>query len=112
MVKSVLSLLCIAALVIAGYVAFHHKSDEPKPDDPVTPDDNGGFVEKMAVVQKTASGACPPYSHLNEESNQCEARKNCKRVEGPDFFMDPAGKCIADCSLINYNTDMESMKCV
>jgi hypothetical protein len=106
MIKGVLSLICIAALAAAGYVAFHHKSDNPNPiEPPVTPDDNQGFVEKMAVVQKTASGACPPYSHLNEETNQCEARVSCKRVEGPDFFMDPAGKCIADCSEINYNTD-------
>ena len=109
-----MALICIAAIAIGGYVAFHKSKDDPAPtpEPPVTPDDNGGFVQKMEKVPKTSFGTCPPYSHLDAKGESCEARKNCKRIDGSDFFMDPEGYCIADCSVLKYDTDDVNKVCV
>lgn len=66
----------------------------------------------MVKIPKLAAGGCPPYSHLDSAGDQCEKRENCKRKDGPDFYMDPEGRCIADCGTINYNADEEMKQCV
>jgi len=66
----------------------------------------------MVKIEKLESGGCPPYSHLDDTGDECEYRENCKRKDGSDFYMNPEGRCIADCGTINYNTDENTKKCV